>query len=449
MSKPRSQRARDDSHAGPVTAASPAGPAATDAERIRARLLAGDEPGAARLIARLIGDSFGLAVSSVAFTLDEYSLNSVSGRVRLAGGTVRFFKFHTESGETSQIAEYYRGELLAAAGLPVEQPIAVSTVPGRQIALYELRTQPRLADVCADLERQHGRAARLPSELLAARRALDQVTGQVLVATLRPPQPSSAAAAIHQLFHGRLAEPSGDFPGARYRDWYTTDPRWEDLAPRRWVVNGVEYRSCLAELTRQAAALLEPRSLAAADVVTAHGDDHQGNVWVMDAGQGKRALRLFDPAFAGADIPALLAPVKATFHNCLAHPFWLYHPGEAVARSTVTVATSAGTVSVTDDAALSPLRREILDSAAEHVWAPLLAALSARGRLPGNWRAVVRAALLCCPLLVTNLISPARPGPVHVLGLSRAVMAGSEPAGGQDVVTAFLDRITPAGGAPR
>ena len=46
-------------------------------------------------------------------------------------------------------------------------------------------------------------------------------------------------------------------------------------------------------------------------------------------------LRLFDPAFAATDIPALLAPVKATYHNALAHPFWLYHPDEAAERFSV------------------------------------------------------------------------------------------------------------------
>jgi len=409
---------------------------------IRSLVLTGNHAGARALTARLVGETFGLPVTSVIFTLDEYSLNSVSGRAMLADGTARFFKFHTEDGEAGHVSEYYRGELLATAGLPVELPIAVSTVPGRQIALYELRTEPRLADICVELERAAGADARLPGQLLAARRALDTITGQVMVATLRSPTPSSAGAAIHQLFYHRLADPAGAFPGGRYLTWYAGHPDWAGLSRRRWRVNGVEYRSTLAELAAQAAALLRPRQLSTLDVVTAHGDDHQGNIWVMDAGPGASQLRLFDLAFAGTDIPALLAPVKATFHNSLAHPFWLYHPAD-VARSQIQVTVSDAEVSVEDGDALSPLREDILDSIAGLVWQPLLAALAARGRLPVNWRAIVRAALFACPMLVTSLIAPERPGPARFLGLSRAVMAGSEPSSGRDVVTEFLDRIAP------
>ena len=64
----------------------------------------------------------------------------------------------------------------------MELPLRVAGAPGRQIALYELRTEPRMADVCAELERGDGQ---LPAGLAAARRALDQVTGEVAVRTLR------------------------------------------------------------------------------------------------------------------------------------------------------------------------------------------------------------------------------------------------------------------------
>jgi hypothetical protein len=163
-------------------------------------------------------------------------------------------------------------------------------------------------------------------------------------------------------------------------------------------------------------------SQAGGPVVTAHGDDHQGNVWVLCPAGGRTELRLFDPAFAGRDIPALLAPVKATFHNVFAHPFWLYHPAEAAERLSVQVEQGDGVITVRDDAAVWPLRREILESVAELVWAPLLAELARRGQLPPDWRGTVRAALFCCPLLVTNLLAPARAEPVRCLGLARAVL---------------------------
>jgi hypothetical protein len=360
--------------------------------------------------------------------------------VHFADGHTEFFKFHAEEGEEATVTEYYRAQLLKEAGLPVEMPLRVAGQPGRQIALYELRTEPRMADVCLALERA---GARLPPELAAARRALDRAIGAAALDTLRPGSAASLNAAIHQLFYWRLAGAAGRFPGGRYQAWYLADPLYTAIADHRFVVNGIEYAASLRELTAAAARLLAPGVLAATPVVTAHGDDHQGNIWVLGRGE-EVELRLFDPAFAGRDIPALLAAVKATFHNVFAHPCWLYHPAEAAERTTVQLRRRGGIVTVSDDAAPGPLRLEILDSAAELVWAPLLAELARRRELPPDWRSTVRAALFCCPLLVTNLVSARRSEAIRYLGLARAVMAGSEPLSGSDPVSRFLDSVTPA-----
>ncbi len=409
------------------------------AARVRALIQSGETGRAAVAAADLIAETSGLPVASAELTLDEYSLNSVSGRVRFADGHAEFFKFHQEEGEEATVAEYYRAQLLKDAGLPVEMPLRAVGEPGRQIAFYELRTEPRMADVCLALDRA---GARLPPELAAARRALDRAIGTAALSSLRPGSAASVNSAIHQLFYWRLAGPAGRFPGGRYQAWYLADPLYTGIADHRFVVNGIEYPASLRELAATAARLLRPSVLATIPVVTAHGDDHQGNVWVLARGNGAE-LRLFDPAFAGRDIPALLAPVKATYHNVFAHPFWLYHPGEAAGRTTAAVRRHDRVVSVSDDAALTPLRLEILGSAAELVWAPLLAGLARRGELPPDWRATVRAALFCCPLLVTNLVSASRSEAIRYLGLARAVMAGSEPLAGSDAVSRFLDSITP------
>jgi hypothetical protein len=413
------------------------GPAPTT--RIRALVRAGAIDQAADAAAGLITEAFGWPVAAVELTLDEYSLNSVSGRVRFTDGHLLFFKFHSEEGEEAHVTEYYRAQLLADAGLPVELPVRVAGQPGRQIALYELRTEPRMADVCAELERGDGR---LPAGLAAARRALDQVTGEVAVRTLRPGQPGSSPA-IHQLFWRRLTDDAGRFPGGRYRAWYLDDPAYAALAGCRFVINGVGYARTLGEIAADAARLLDPAVLAAGPAVTAHGDDHQGNVWVLSQ-PGGAELRLFDPAFAGADIPALLAPVKATYHNVFAHPFWLYHPQEAATRIKVRAGRGDGVIEVSDDAGLPPLRQEIADSIAGLVWTPLLRELARRGELPPDWRATVRAALACCPLLVTNMLARGRPEPIRYLGLARTVMAGSEPVDGEDPVSRLLDSVSPA-----
>ncbi len=409
---------------------------------VPALLQRGDAEAAAGEVAAALAEMFGLDVKAVRFTQDEYSLNSVSGRAQLGDGTTYFFKFHQEEGELDNVTEYYRARLLSDAGLPVEVPVATSSRPGAQMVLYELHDEPRMADICAGLERVAPEAATLGPPLLAARRALDACTAKVLLETMRAPVAISASASIHQLFYHRLADGPGGFPGGRYRRYYLSDPTFLALAEKRWRVNGVEYRSSLSDLAGQAARLLAPSSLSGLPVVTAHGDDHHGNVWALD-GPGGPALCLFDPAFAGSDIPALLAPIKATFHNALAHPFWLYHPDEAAARFSIETSTHGDLVEVADDANLSRLRREVLDSAAELIWRPLLVEMAERSLLPGDWRAVVRSALFCCPMLVTNLVAESRPAPVRLLGLARAVAAGSEPVDGADAVSLFLDRVAP------
>ena len=416
---------------------------------IPALLKQGDPESAAQEAATALRETFGLDVVAVHFTQDEYSLNSVSGRAVITDGTAHFFKFHQEDGEEENIAEYYRAQLLADAGLPVEVPEATANTPGVQMALYQWHSEPRMADVCADLERAHGAAARLGQGLLGARRAMDARIGDVLLETLAPPVATSASSSIHQLFYHRLAGPDGRFPGARYLRYYQADPALAEMAGKRWRVNGVEYRSSVAELAGRAVKLMAPSALAELPVVTAHGDDHHGNVWVIAkgpsiSGLSGPVLRLFDPAFAANDIPALLAPVKATYHNALAHPFWLYHPVEAADRFKVESAVTGDMVEIWHDAEISSLRQEVLASAAELIWAPLLRALAARSWLPANWRQIVRSALFCCPMLVTNLVADHRPAGIRLLGLAQAVAAGSEPvAGGFDRISGFLDAVAP------
>jgi hypothetical protein len=61
--------------------------------------------------------------------------------------------------------------------------------------------------------------------------------------------------------------------------------------------------------------------------------------------------------------------------------------------------------------------------------------------LAPNWREIVRSALFLCPFLVTNLLSPTRSHEVGLMGLGQAVMMGSEPVNGTDVLTDALDRL--------
>jgi hypothetical protein len=158
-------------------------------------------------------------------------------------------------------------------------------------------------------------------------------------------------------------------------------------------------------------------------------------------------LVFFDPAFAGRQVPALLAEIKATFHNIFAHPLWLYDAPLANGRFHVAATAVGDVLEVETDWRLSPLRAAFLESKAELVWRPLLAALAARGWLPADWRRIVRCALFCCPTLVMDL--RAGGGADHTpatsaLGLAVAVTMGSEPDGAADPLSRMLDAVAPA-----
>lgn len=422
-----------------MTAGAPDASGVGAAQRLQRLLRQGDVDAATAEVRTLLGELLADAVTAVRFTLDAYSLNSVSGTFDTVSGRSLFFKFHTEEGEEGEVGEYYRAELLAAAGIPVDVPVAHSTTPGSQIVVYAVRHEQRMADVCVALEREAGAAAVLPAGLERAQRELDRRIGEVAVATLDDPTPGSAAISLHQLFHNRLV--SGEaFPGARYLNWYVSSPEYDALADLPWRIDGVDYDGPLRALVEGMERRLRPSVLAALPVVTAHGDDHQGNIWVV-GDLAAPELKLFDPAFASGQVPALLAPVKATYHNVFAHPFWLYYP-ELV--DGVSSEYGERVVVSTPGSRLSPLRQALLDSLTDEVWVPLLRELRRRDLLPEDWRATVRAALAACPLLVTNLLAESRTENVRMLGLARVVQAASEPVNGDDPVSRWLDRLEEA-----
>jgi len=72
----------------------------------------GQWPAAEAIIARLIAETFDLAVASVEINRDRYSLNSLNGFVSTTDNRAFFFKFHQEEGEGDTVGEYYRAEVL-------------------------------------------------------------------------------------------------------------------------------------------------------------------------------------------------------------------------------------------------------------------------------------------------------------------------------------------------
>ncbi len=247
--------------------------------------------------------------------------------------------------------EYYRADILARAGLPVDQPILTSVLPGEQILVYHRRSDPRFSDVLRQLDLEPNPTAE--AEAVAAKRRLSAHVLSVYRETLHAITPQQAAAEpVHRLFHERLIDPVTDhYPGGRLASFYIDKDfafpgvtlAWEKLKDCHFVVNGIRYRRTLGALFDEANQRLAPERLADAGGVTAHGDAHNANVWYGHDEKGVPLLSFFDPAFAGAHVPTLLAEVKTTFHNMLAHPLWLYDPEEAAERYTASATLEGAT----------------------------------------------------------------------------------------------------------
>jgi hypothetical protein len=426
----------------------------TPVARALAASRAGRREEAGAIVAALVEECFGFAVAAVAVASDRYSLNSLNGLLTTEAGQEFFFKFHHEEGEEATSDEYYQAELLREAGFPVDSPVHASKAVGRQILLYRVRHDRRFADVCRGLDFSDGAGFQAA---VAAQEAFDAEIGDTYLRTLHVSTPADCAREpIHQLFHARLVDRQR--PGAlggRAQRFFFDGPF--DLAGQileatvlraaRWTVNGVEYRDSIETLLARSLAMLAPARLAACGGVVAHGDAHNANVWYEERPGRVPRLVMFDPAFAGRHVPALLAEAKATMHNIFAHPLWLYDAATAAERFRASVELSEGRIVVETDWTLSALRKAFLASKAKRVWRPLLAALGDRDLLAVDWRQTLRAALFSCPGLVMELRAGGSGGhnPVSsVIGLAVAVALGSEPTStAQDFVSTFLDAIDP------
>jgi hypothetical protein len=412
---------------------------------------AGRREEAAAIVSALLHERFGLDAHQVQINVDIYGLNSLNGTFEAAGQRL-YFKFHQEENEEAMAGEYYRAGLLAEAALPVDQPLHVSTEPGQQILVYRRRDDLRFADVLSKIDFSNDTAA--ARRALAAERRLNEELIRVYRKTLhRINAAQSAAEPIHRLFHERLVDPirpnelAGRF-ASFYRDQVFAFPgltlAWSALKHLTFEINDIVYRDSLGTLFDEAFRRLAPANFAGSGGVTAHGDAHNANIWYEDGDAGPR-LVMFDPAFAGSHVPALLAEVKTTFHNIFAHPLWLYDSKAAFERFQASARLVGDRLQVTTDWQPSEIRRELLALKRDIVWRPLLSELAGAGLLPADWRRMVRLGLFLCPTLVMNLrVGGGLHNPVSsLIGFAVAVAMGSEPTAGDDEVSRFLDSITP------
>lgn len=413
-----------------------------------------DRAGAEAMLEAFIGGLFNIPVSELKINRDQYSLNSLNGFFR-SGADDFFFKFHQEDGEEQMRGEYYRADILARAGLPVDRPVHISTLPGEQLLIYKRRFDPRFCDVLLTLDRSDD-----PTAIARAAAAEAELNDHVLcraIESLRSISPAdSAGEPIHRLFHERLIEqPGGQYPGGRLARFYVgrcfdfpggVSLNWQEIRDARPVINGVEHGRSLGAMFDLAHVRYAPENLADAGGIVAHGDAHNANVWYQ-RGTTDDHLTFFDPAFAGDKVPALLAEVKSTFHNICAHPFWLYNPDIAAQRYKARVRLAHNALHIDTDWRPSAVRKALLATKVQHFWKPWLAHLAARGMLPADWEDVIRIGLFLSPTLVMNLSAGEggeRHNPVSsAIGFAVALAAGSAPVAGRDLFSDFFDAIRP------
>ena len=411
---------------------------------------AGESEAAEQCIAEVLQRLFALEVQSVELRRDVYSLNSLNGFITTTEDTedgteenteesteesteeIReyFFKFHQEEGEEDISAgEYYNAGILQEAGLPVETPLFANRESGWQILLYRRVADPRFSDLCRATEGDASDTKEI-APLIAAQQKLDLKVGEALCQTLHQiTEPESAAEPIHRLFYWRLVEgetaKQATTLGGRVARFYQgqdfalpdgTVLDWNSFSRLQWRINGMHYEVSIGDLLARAVRLLSPAELAKYGGVVAHGDAHNANIFASeDAAGAGLSLRYFDPAFAGQNVPALLAEVKATFHNSFAHPYWLYEPDEAESAFAVSAQSEGNTLVVEHDWQVSPLRAGILTSKVKQVWLPLLQVMQSKGfiRSPDDKAQALQTigiALFCCPTLVLPLRAGAPSG---------------------------------------
>jgi hypothetical protein len=394
-----------------------------------------DLPEANRRLLALFQGAIPLKIVDASIIPRAVSLNSISGSLYADDGNKYFFKTHVEP--DSILREYYNVELLESAGYPVVRPVCANHEPGRQIVVYPYLGTPTVFDLVREVE-----AALVPDQdLLSAQKISDCELFSIYERTLQdtPASGSGSSSPIHQLFHHRLA-------GSRFKEFYVgksimicgVELPFAELAGLRWSVNGTEYRESLRELIESAAETLRP-DLSQGPTVIGHGDAHNGNLFYENSDS---PLVYFDPAFAGRHSP-LLDIAKPLFHNIFAN--WMYFPDEVAEGLQTTCRLVGDRVEVSHNYQISPFRRQMLQLKVAHVLAPMCRGPLGSVLAQFDWRRMLKAALLCCPLLTVNLANPARfPSEVALLGFTQCIEVGGQAVGERSFLDSLLDSLTSA-----
>ncbi|HLL79757.1 MAG TPA: HAD family hydrolase, partial [Ktedonobacteraceae bacterium] len=203
-----------------------------------------------------------LDTEQVTLTPKAVSLNSFNGFYRSLGENY-FFKTHVE--EQGILEEYYHAELLHDAGYNIVRPLRTLHEGGQQMVIYPVVRWPVMFDLVRAVET--GETAASMGATIETLAAAEREEGARLLHIYRATLAHSTAeqhaqAPIHQLFWHRLM-------GGRLTSFYagkqlplpgnTSETlAFEDIAARRWIINGVEQRYTLGELIERAKIALHP-----------------------------------------------------------------------------------------------------------------------------------------------------------------------------------------------
>lgn len=344
-----------------------------------------------------------LNIKKIKINSNAVSLNSLNGFLKTQNGLEFFFKFHTEEGETLTMDEYYNSQVLLEAGFPCLKPIAKKTDPGSQFVIYPKIEEQTLFTLWGKAEKSQNKIAL--NKLLTLEKKFCQKISRLQLQSLTPKTSLEIKKQpIQQLFYNRLVNlktiPRLDL---FYKDKVSKFPDGEKITSQqlfdlKFEINGQKYDKTLNEMIKEAKKLLDPEN-SSSFCVTAHGDDHNGNKFLIN-----NKVVYFDPAFAGNAIPALLANIKTTFHDSLAHPYWLYDPKYAAQIYQCSYQLKGGKIIINHNYSPSLNRLKLLEIKARYLWQPLIQKLKTEKSLPLNFENYLRKAFFCCPFLVKNLI---------------------------------------------
>ncbi|NDE90705.1 MAG: hypothetical protein EB059_06155 [Alphaproteobacteria bacterium] len=351
-------------------------------------------------------------------TGSKVSLNSVNGIITTQTGERLFYKFHAEEGEQESLtaAEYYRAKILADEGWPVIMARAVSTLPGQQCVIYPEITASTAYDLYGAQDAVFLQTGAYDEQqkavLLNAETDYLKKTTAIILKTLQPGDAKNADASLHQLFSHRLHSVNNTTP--RIDLFYTDHPvilpngstiNFDELAQKKFVINGVAYPTTLADIIAKSKQHLHNESMANQPSCISHGDDHNGNKFLIDD-----QFVTFDPAFGGRH-PVLLGIIKGLMHNGPLHPFWYYEPERVHDQLKVDMNIDSDTIYVThnaDKVLHSPIRDAVVKLHQDLVWKPIIAHLQEHNALPQDWEIFARCAAFCCPFLAVNMIKADR-----------------------------------------